>query len=42
MHTKFGIDWTRRFGDKNKGELTFDLHLHSEDDIISTWFYYVI
>ena len=27
---------------QNKGDLTFDLHLHSEDDVMSTWFYYVI
>ena len=27
---------------QNKVDLTFDLHLHNEDDLISTWFYYVI
>ena len=32
--------WFPRY--KTKGDLNFDLHLHSQDGLISTWCYYVI
>ena len=36
-HSVFEISWTQ-----NSWDLTFDLHLHSQDGLMSTWCYYVI